>query len=442
MPGTNHPSCRVRYRPMTESPRFATLHDWLDWQETLHPSAIDLGLDRVNRVADRLQCHNPAPLVISVAGTNGKGSSVAMLDAILSRAGYRVGCYTSPHLLRYNERLRLCGEEVSDQALCEAFARIDQARDEGSLTYFEFGTLAALDIMSRATLDVALLEVGLGGRLDAVNIVDADAALITSIGIDHTEWLGTDRESIAREKAGIMRTACPALCGDTDPPHSLRAEAERVGADLRVLGQDFSLGETAGGWHWQGRQRHYRDLPRPALPGAHQLANAATVLMLLEMLEERLPVTEKSVRAGLKWVQLAGRVQRLTGRVEQVLDVSHNAQAAQALADALRNVPLAGSTHAVLGMMRGKDTEAFVRALDAQVSCWYPVGLAVERASSAGQLRAKIEPVVDAARVIACQSVTDAMELLKDKAEPGDRVLVCGSFYTVAEWTALRPGFG
>jgi len=427
---------------MTESPRFATLKGWLDWQETLHPSSIDLGLERVSRVADRLQCRNPAQLVISVAGTNGKGSSAAMLEAILSRAGYRVGCYTSPHLLRYNERLRLCGEEVTDQALCEAFARIDRDRGEVSLTYFEFGTLAALDIMSREALDVALLEVGLGGRLDAVNIIDADAALITSIAIDHTEWLGADRESIAREKAGIMRAECPVACGDADPPCSLRAEADRVGANLRVLGQDFSLRETASGWHWQGGHSRYRDLPRPALPGAHQLANAGAVLMLLEMLEERLPVTEKSVRAGLKWVQLAGRVQRLAGRVEQVLDVSHNAQAALALMDALRNLPLAGNTHAVLGMMQDKDIESFVRALDPQVSRWYPVGLAAERASPVEQLTAKVESIAGEARVNTCQSVADAVQLLKDKAEPGDRVLVCGSFYTVAEWSALWPEFG
>ena len=427
---------------MTESPRFASLEDWLEWQETLHPSAIDLGLERVGRVADRLQCLNPAQLVISVAGTNGKGSSVAILEAILSREGYRVGCYTSPHLLRYNERLLLCGEEVSDQALCEAFARIDRARGEDSLTYFEFGTLAALDIMSREELDVALLEVGLGGRLDAVNITDADAALITGIAIDHTEWLGEDRESIAREKAGIMRAACPVVCGDTDPPHSLRAVADSVGAVLRVLGQDFTLRETARGWHWQGGHTHYRDLPRPALPGAHQLANAGTVLMLLELLEERLPVTEKSVRAGLKWVQLAGRVQRLTGGVEQVLDVSHNAQAALALVDALRVLPLAGKTHAVLGMMRDKDTESFVRALDPQVSCWYPVGLAAERASPVEQLAAKVVTLAGEARVSACRTVADAVQLLKDQVRPGDRILVCGSFYTVAEWTALRPEFG
>lgn len=427
---------------MVESPRFATLKGWLDWQETLHPSSIDLGLERVDRVADRLQCRNPAQLVISVAGTNGKGSSVALLEAILSRAGYRVGCYTSPHLLRYNERLRLCGEEVTDNVLCEAFERIDRVRGENSLTYFEFGTLAALDIMSREALDVALLEVGLGGRLDAVNVVDADAALITSIGIDHTEWLGADRESIAREKAGIMRTACPVVCGDADPPHSLRAESDSVGAVLRVLGQDFSLGENAGGWHWQGGHTRFRDLPRPALPGAHQLANAGAVLMLLEMLESRLPVTEKAVRAGLKWVQLAGRVQRLGGRVEQVLDVSHNAQAALALKDALRVLPLAGRTHGVLGMMQDKDTESFVRVLDSHVSSWYPVGLTVERASPVEQLAARVVPIAGEARVNACQTIEEAVQLLHEIAVPGDRVLVCGSFHTVAEWIVLRPEFG
>ncbi|MFQ5642953.1 MAG: bifunctional tetrahydrofolate synthase/dihydrofolate synthase [Thiogranum sp.] len=427
---------------MTESPRFTTLQDWLDWQQTLHPSAIDLGLERVGRVADRLRCRRPAQRSISVAGTNGKGSSVAILEAILSRAGYRVGSYTSPHLLRYNERIRLCGEDVSDRALCDAFARIDAARGGDSLTYFEVGTLAALDIMSREKLDVALLEVGLGGRLDAVNIVDADAALITSIGIDHTEWLGTDREAIAREKAGIMRAGCPVVCGDTDPPHSLRAVADSVGAVLRVLGQDFSLVETARGWHWQGAHSRYRDLPRPALSGAHQLANAAAVLMLLEMFAERLPVTEKSMRAGLQWVQLAGRVQRLTGRVEQVLDVSHNAQAALALVDALRLVPPAGRTHAVLGMMRDKDADAFARVLDPQVDCWYPAGLGVERASPVGQLAAQLVTVAGEERVRACGTVADAAALLENIAQPGDRVLVCGSFYTVAEWIARRPESG
>jgi len=422
-------------------PRFFSLDDWLEWQETLHPSSIDLGLERVGQVADRLQCRAPANVIISVAGTNGKGSSVAMLEAILQRAGYRVGCYTSPHLFRYNERLRLQGEQVSDSALCESFARIDHARGENTLTYFEFGTLAALDIMARESLDVALLEVGLGGRLDAVNVVDADATLITSIGIDHTDWLGGDRDSIAREKAGIMRPAKPAVCGDADPPASLIAEADRIGALCCVLGADFSINQARRGWHWQGQYSSYRDLPEPALAGSHQLANAASVLMVLEMLRECLPVTQTAIESGLKWVRLAGRIQTLPGRVEQVLDVSHNAQAAQALSDALRQQALSGKTHAVIGMMQDKEPESFVRALEAVVSSWYPVGLQTDRASTAQQMARRITSVIDMERVTACASVADAIKRLKAEVRPGDRVLVCGSFYTVAEWASQQADF-
>jgi len=426
---------------MNSYPRFSSLNDWLEWQETLHPSSIDLSLERVGQVADRLQCRAPAKVVISVAGTNGKGSSVAMLEAILLRAGYRVGCYTSPHLFRYNERLRLQGEPISDSALCESFARIDHARGENTLTYFEFGTLAALDIMARESLEVALLEVGLGGRLDAVNVVDADAALITSIGIDHTAWLGRDRDSIAREKAGIMRPAKPAVCGDADPPASLIAEADRIGALWRVLGADFSIKQAGRRWHWQGQRSRYRDLPEPALTGSHQLANAAGVLMVLEMLRECLPVTQTAIESGLKWVRLLGRIQTVPGRVEQVLDVSHNAQAAQALADALRQRPLPGKTHAVIGMLQDKDTESFVRVLEAAVSRWYPVGLQTDRAATAQQLAQRLASVVGMERVTTCESVAGAFKRLNAEVSPGDRVLVCGSFYTVAEWASLQADF-
>jgi len=426
---------------MNSYPRFSSLNDWLEWQETLHPSSIDLSLERVGQVADRLQCRAPAKVVISVAGTNGKGSSVAMLEAILLRAGYRVGCYTSPHLFRYNERLRLQGEPISDSALCESFARIDHARGENTLTYFEFGTLAALDIMARESLEVALLEVGLGGRLDAVNVVDADAALITSIGIDHTAWLGRDRDSIAREKAGIMRPAKPAVCGDADPPASLIAEADRIGALWRVLGTDFSIKQAGRRWHWQGQRSRYRDLPEPALTGSHQLANAAGVLMVLEMLRECLPVTQTAIESGLKWVRLLGRIQTVPGRVEQVLDVSHNAQAAQALADALRQRPLPGKTHAVIGMLQDKDTESFVRVLEAAVSRWYPVGLQTDRAATAQQLAQRLASVVGMERVTTCESVAGAFKRLNAEVSPGDRVLVCGSFYTVAEWASLQADF-
>lgn len=422
-------------------PRFDSLEQWLRWQETLHPSAIDLGLERVARVADRLACRNPARLVITVAGTNGKGSTLAMLEAILLRAGYRVGCYTSPHLFRYNERLRVQGEPVSDTAFCDAFDRVDKARGDISLTYFEFGTLAALNIMRQQRLDVALLEVGLGGRLDAVNIVDADVALLTSIGIDHTDWLGPDRESIGREKAGIFRAGKPAVCGDPSPPQSVRSEARRLEADLRVLGADYKLQESGRGWHWQGGHGSFRDLPRPALTGAHQLANAASVLMVLEMLREQLPVSREAIESGLKWVALPGRIQKINGRVEQVLDVSHNAHAALALADALRHMPAAGTTYAVMGMMKDKNVQSFVQALQAEVACWYAVGLEPERASNPQQLAEEIRAVVGAVPVASCDSVDEAIDALRGTVKPGDRILICGSFHTVAEWALRKPTF-
>jgi dihydrofolate synthase/folylpolyglutamate synthase len=424
---------------MVSLPRFSTLQGWLEWQETLHPSVIDLGLERVGRVADRLACRRPAPQVITVAGTNGKGSSVALLEAILRRAGYRVGAYTSPHLQRYNERIRIDGNLASDAGLCESFARIDSARGGESLTYFEFGTLAALDIMTRQALDVALLEVGLGGRLDAVNIVDAQLALITSIGLDHTEWLGVDRAAIACEKAGIMRAGRPAVCADSDPPATLLQQAEAIGAPLYVLGREFTLSQRGRNWHWQGAGTALRDLPRPALTGAHQFANAAGVLQAIELLQPDLPVTRAAIEAGLRWVFLPGRIQRIAGPVEQILDVSHNAQAAEALADALRQQPVAGQTYAVLGMMRDKDRAAFVRPLQALVDGWLITGLPLERASPVAELAQIVDELVEGQRVHRCRSMADVATRLQAGVKPGDRVLVCGSFYTVAEWLALKP---
>lgn len=426
---------------MAATPRFLSLQDWLDWQETLHPTAIDLGLERVSRVADRLACRVPAPIVISVAGTNGKGSCVAMLEAILLRAGCRVAAYTSPHLYHYNERLRFDAEPVSDAQLCEAFARVDAARGDQSLTYFEFGTLAALDLMSRGKPDVAVLEVGLGGRLDAVNIVDADVALITSIGIDHTDWLGPDRDAIAGEKAGIMRAGRPAVCADDDPPPGLIDAAARCGADLAVAGRDFSIKEAGGRWHWQGRASRLDDLPRPALAGAHQLANAAGVLAVLEALEPRLDVPRSAVVTGLQCVSLPGRVQRIAGPVEQVLDVSHNAQAAQALARALERLPVSGRRFAVLGMMRDKDAGSFVQPLLECVDVWYVTGLQIARASSAQMLAGQLAGHVRPEAMVVCASMPQALAALKEVAQAGDRVLVCGSFHTVAEWSALGPEF-
>jgi dihydrofolate synthase/folylpolyglutamate synthase len=424
---------------MAQTARFSSLQAWLGWQETLHPESIELGLARVGTVADRLACCQPAPHVISVAGTNGKGSSVALLEAILIRAGYRVGAYTSPHLFRYNERVHLMGEEVGDSLLCDAFARIDVQRGDISLTYFEFGTLAALDIFSRQSLDVVILEVGLGGRLDAVNIVDADVALITAIGIDHTTWLGNDREAIAREKAGIIRAGRPVVCSDSRCPDALEREAQRVGASLYRLGSEFRLSRSGCRWHWQGAGSSFRDLPLPALPGGHQLANAAGVMQVLELLQDSLPVDQKARAAGLKWMSLPGRIQRISGSVEQVLDVSHNAQAAEALADALRQSPVAGRSHAVLGMMQDKDVAHFLEPLLDLVDVWYATGLRVNRAFSGNQLAGLICDRVSGQSVHACKTLSDALDCLRPAARAGDRVLVCGSFHTVAEWSALNP---
>jgi dihydrofolate synthase/folylpolyglutamate synthase len=426
---------------MTAVARFTSLQEWLAWQETLHPKAIDLGLGRVAAVARRLACTRPATSVISVAGTNGKGSCVALLEAVLMNAGYRVGAYTSPHLLRYNERIRLRGETVGDAALCDAFARVDAARAGETLTYFEFGTLAALDIMTSSDLDVALLEVGLGGRLDAVNVVDADAALITSIGIDHVDWLGSDRDSIAREKAGILRAGRPAVCGDRDPPDSLLACAAGSATELAVAGRDFSHSAQGQTWNWRGRRRREDDLPPPALHGEHQVANAAAVLTVLEALDSRLPVARADLVAGLRGVSLPGRLQHIGGPVDQLLDVSHNAQAAQALADALQRRPAEGRCYAVLGMMKDKDPQAYVQPLLPLVDTWLMTGLQVGRAASPARLAAAVGELVSGRAPVSCSDMQAALDNLRDRVQPGDRVLVCGSFYTVAEWSALRAEF-
>lgn len=421
--------------------RFQSLNQWLTWQEQLHPTSIDLGLERIARVADRLHCRSPAKTVITVGGTNGKGSCVALLESILSRAGYRVGSYTSPHLYRYNERLHLCGEEVNDEDWCTAFARVDQARADDSLTYFEFGTLAALERMTHAALDVAILEVGLGGRLDAVNIIDADAALISSIGIDHTDWLGTDRESIGREKAGIFRAGRAAVCGDSKPPASLQQHAVARQAKWRALGAEFNIHNAGHSWHWQGLQSEQRDLPFPALSGSHQLANAASVLMVLEELNNIVPVTRKAIEDGLRWLKLPGRIERHQGRVEQILDVSHNAESALALVDALRNTPVAGRTRAVIGMLQGKDVKAYVMALEDTIDDWYPTGLECERALDVQTLTAHIKAATSVNECVISPSMTEAVQRLTEQAQTGDRILVCGSFYTVAEWGNIKPDF-
>ncbi|MDA1107346.1 MAG: bifunctional tetrahydrofolate synthase/dihydrofolate synthase [Proteobacteria bacterium] len=418
-----------------------TLADWLSWQETKHPRLIDLGLERVSSVLQRMGLAQPPHAVITVTGTNGKGSSVALLEAIYRAAGYRVGAYTSPHLLRYNERVRVLGEEASDVQLCEAFARIDAARGEISLSYFEFGTLAAFDIFQRAQLDVAILEVGLGGRLDAVNILDADVALVTSIGIDHVEWLGPDRESIAREKAGIFRVERPAICGDPDVPQSLRAHARDCAAPLYCLERDFGYSADysagTGDWSWWGRyddaSARYEHLPFPGLRGAFQLRNAAAVLMALQPLLPRLPVSEDAVRQGLLAAKLPGRFQVLPGPVTRIFDVAHNPHGAEVLARTLKEYPCVGRTLAVFSMLADKDIAGVIDRMREVIDQWHVAALPAARAASAEQIVHLLRENAAQAVVHEHGSISAAYRAVMEQARPGDRVVVFGSFYTVAE---------
>lgn len=413
--------------------RFDTLNEWLAWQETLHTREIDLGLERVARVLERLGKAHPPYTVLTVGGTNGKGSCVAMLESILGAAGYRVATYTSPHLLRYNERVRIGGQEVDDATLCRAFARVDQARGDVSLTYFEFGTLAALDIFHDAGLDVAILEVGLGGRLDAVNVVDADVALITSVELDHVDWLGPDRESIGREKAGIFRAGRPVVCGDPDPPRSLTEHARTLGAPLYRAGQDFDYAKDAAGWHWWSGGVRRDALPRPNLLGDFQLQNAAAVLMALELVRDALPIGQNEVRRGLGEVRLPGRFQVLPGPVECILDVAHNPHGAAALVRALRQRPCSGRTLAVVAILGDKDVEAVARCMQPVVDAWYVAGLALPRGQSGAALAARLAPVIPDAPISIQERVYEAYAEALREARCGDRIVVFGSFHTVAE---------
>lgn len=418
--------------------RFNTLNDWLTWQETLHPTEIELGLERVSEVLKRLELRQPNFTLITVAGTNGKGSSVAMLEAILLAAGYRVGTYTSPHLLRYNERIKLDGGPVADAVLCESFQRIDDARlavpgADISLSYFEFGTLAAIDILHRAEVDIAILEVGLGGRLDAVNVLDADVALITAIDVDHAGWLGNDRETIAVEKAGILRAGRPAVCSDPQPPASLLATAEALAVPLTQLGTDFFAEQEGDTWHWHNKQRSVENLPLPALCGDFQLHNAAGVLAVLAALDAEFPVSAEAIAQGLQSVTLAGRFQIQSGTPLRIFDVAHNEQSARALAKNLMRAEFAGQTHVVLSLLADKDIHAVVMQLRPLVNHWYLAPLPVPRATSVVQLNAALADVsVPVESIKTFDDVSTAFKAALATSAVQDRIVVTGSFYTVA----------
>ncbi len=422
--------------------RFTTLAEWLRWQEGMHPNVIDLGLDRVQRVLKSMQLEKPPFQVLTIGGTNGKGSCVAFLDAMLRAHGYVVGAYTSPHLLRYNERIRIQGVEVQDSELVEAFAYVDGLRGDANLTYFEFGTLAAFEIFRRRKIEVAVLEVGMGGRLDAVNVLDAQGALVSSIALDHQEWLGYDRESIGFEKAGIFRAQHPAICGDRDPPARLLETAHRLGADLQVLGRDYHWRKSGKGWIWQGRRSRLQDLPQPAITGDIQMDNAASCIALLQAVADRLPVDEKAIRVGLTTAGLRGRFEQWPGSVSWALDVAHNPAAAAVLAENLDANPVSGQTLAVIGMLRDKPVEKVVSALTGRIKHWYLGGLEGTRGQTAQELAQRMQRVIPTDALTECGSVADACRMARQAASPGDRILVFGSFLTLSAVLRLRQESG
>jgi dihydrofolate synthase/folylpolyglutamate synthase len=412
-----------------------TLDGWLAYISAAHPSEIAMGLDRVRSVAERMKVP-PPPVTLTVGGTNGKGSTCAMLERILIESGYKTGCYTSPHIERYNERVRIDGVDAPDATLVKSFERVEAARGDTPLTYFEFGTLAALAAFHEAKIDVAVLEVGLGGRLDAVNIIDADVAIVASVDIDHVSYLGNTREAIGFEKAGIFRAKRPAICGDPDPPASLVSHAKSIGADLQVLGREFGFKRHEQQWDFLGRKGARRALPIPALRGAYQLKNASCVLAALDEVADRLPVSIGEIKRGLTLVTLTGRLQVLPGRPAIVLDVAHNPHAARSLADGLGDMGFFENTHAVFAMLGDKDIGGVVDAMRGRVDRWYVATPASERAAPAAKVVALLEErrLGGVTRIFA--TVESALAAARREAGPNDRIVVFGSFYTVAE--ALR----
>jgi len=404
-----------------------SLPDWLAYIERQHPQSIALGLDRVRQVFSALKIKISCP-VVTVGGTNGKGSTCAMLESVLGFAGYRTGLYTSPHLLRYNERVRIAGREAEDATFAEAFAEVESARGSIPLTYFEFGTLAAFVLFSKANLDAAVLEVGLGGRLDAVNVVDADCAVLTSVGIDHVEFLGDTRETIGAEKAGIFRAGRPAVVADPDPPRSV------LGSDakLLLLGRDFGYQPQGTQWSYWGPAGKRSGLAHPALRGAMQLRNASAAFAALDALREKLPIAMQDVRRALAEVTLPGRFQVLPGRPQVVLDVAHNPEAAAALAANLGDSGYSPETIAVFGMLRDKDIAGVVRAVASRITRWHLATLPGPRGADAGLLAGVLRELRIQTPIAEHGSVAEALAVAKNEAAENDKIVVFGSFLTVA----------
>jgi dihydrofolate synthase / folylpolyglutamate synthase len=413
----------------------AGLPQWLAYLEALHPATIDLGLERVVAVRERLALQPRFPIV-TVGGTNGKGSTSAMLESCLRCAGYRTGLYTSPHLLRYNERVCIAGRQADDRSLVAAFQAVEQARGDCSLTYFEFGTLAAMLMFIEARVEVAVLEVGLGGRLDAVNAFEPSCAIVTSVDLDHQNYLGSTREQIGREKAGILRARIPAIVADSEPPASLLEYANAIGAEIYLIDRDFGYRANEVQWeYWDWRSAH-TVLPLPALRGAYQLSNASAALAALSALRERLPVEMGAIRRGLIQVDLPARFQVLPGRPAVVLDVAHNPHAARRLADNLRHMDGRGRRLAVFAMLKDKDIAGVVAAMNEVVDAWFIAPLSGPRGADQPTLESAFQRAGAAQPVNAFESVEHALSAAMGQAQPDDKIIVFGSFYTVAD--ALR----
>lgn len=405
------------------------LADWLQRLETLHPTDIELGLDRISTVLDRLELTFDAS-VFHVAGTNGKGSSVAMLDAILREAGVRTGCYTSPHVIHYNERIAVDGQFATDAEIVAAFERVEAARNDVSLTYFEFGTLAAVVIFADAGVDTMILEIGMGGRLDAVNAVEPTAGLITNISLDHCDWLGNDIEAIAFEKAGIMRAGKPVIFGSHESPRTINSHATDIGAVLSMAGRDFDWRIDGDHWHWQGQGTAVDGLEWPALAGEHQVGNAAGVLALIEAAGVGEVLDASLVNSALRNLSLEGRVQVLDREARWILDVAHNQAAAAVLGKTLRLIENGGTTVAILGMLDDKDVEGAVAEIADEVDQWIAVTADSPRAIDADELGRRVSNVTNKGCLVA-HSLDSALQRAEEVTGSGDRVLVTGSFYLV-----------
>lgn len=414
-----------------------TLDEWLAHLERIHPATVDMGLERVGRVRRALAL-DPAFTIISVGGTNGKGSACAMLEAMLHHAGYKVGRYTSPHLLRYNERVRIGCREATDEALCRAFASVEAARGEVTLTYFEFGTLAAVRLMAEERVDAALLEVGLGGRLDAVNVFDADCALVTSIALDHVEYLGDTREKVGFEKAGIFRGGRPAICADPEVPRSMREYTGEVGARFLAIHEDFGFAAGQTQWRYWGPGGVKSGLPHPALRGAYQLRNAAGCIAVLDELHGRIPVSMNDIRSGLVTVENPARFQVLPGRPTVILDVAHNPHAAHALAGNLAAMGGYDRTIAVFAMLRDKDVAGVIAAVKAHIDHWLIAPIAEPRGASIEMIGQRLRDAGVTAPADRCRDPADAYHRACVMARENDRILVFGSFYTVAAVLRVR----